>query len=31
MAQKIKDSYRQVDLVFGPYALWRFPELFYAC
>ena len=29
MAQKIKDSYRQVDLVFGPHALWRFPELFY--
>ena len=29
MAQKIRDSYRQVDLVFGPHALWRFPELFY--
>lgn len=29
MAQKIKDSYRQVDLVFGPHALWRFPELLY--
>ena len=29
MAQKIKESYRQVDLVFGPHALWRFPELFY--
>ena len=28
-AQKIKDSYRQVDLVFGPHALWRFPELLY--
>ena len=28
-AQKIKESYRQVDLVFGPHALWRFPELFY--
>ena len=27
MAQKIKESYRQVDLVFGPHALWRFPEL----
>ena len=26
-AQKIKESYRQVDLVFGPHALWRFPEL----
>ena len=29
MAQKIKESYRQVDLVFGPHALWRFPELLY--
>lgn len=29
MAQKIKDSYRRVDLVFGSHALWRFPELFY--
>lgn len=29
MAQKIKQSYRQVDLVFGPHALWRFPELLY--
>lgn len=29
MAQKIKASYRQVDLVFGPHALWRFPELLY--
>ena len=28
-AQKIKESYRQVDLVFGPHALWRFPELLY--
>ena len=28
-AQKIKESYRQVDLVFGPHALWRFPELFH--
>ena len=27
MAEKIKQSYRQVDLVFGPHALWRFPEL----
>ena len=27
MAQKIKRSYPVVDLVFGPHALWRFPEL----
>ena len=27
MAEKIRQSYRQVDLVFGPHALWRFPEL----
>ena len=27
MARKIKESYRQVDLVFGPHALWKFPEL----
>ena len=27
MAEKIKNSYRHVDLVFGPQALWRFPEL----
>ena len=26
-AEKIKRSYRHVDLVFGPQALWRFPEL----
>jgi len=26
-AQRIKESYRHVDLVFGPQALWRFPEL----
>lgn len=26
MAQKIKKSFRHVDLVFGPHALWRFPE-----
>lgn len=25
--EKIKDHYRHVDLVFGPHALWRFPEL----
>ncbi len=27
MAEKIKQSFRHVDLVFGPHALWRFPEL----
>ncbi len=27
MAEKIRASYRHVDLVFGPHALWRFPEL----
>ncbi|NLF35360.1 MAG: tRNA (N6-isopentenyl adenosine(37)-C2)-methylthiotransferase MiaB [Clostridiales bacterium] len=27
MAEKIKTSFRHVDLVFGPHALWRFPEL----
>jgi tRNA-2-methylthio-N6-dimethylallyladenosine synthase len=27
VAEKIKRSYRHVDLVFGPQALWRFPEL----
>lgn len=25
-ADKIQTSYRHVDLVFGPHALWRFPE-----
>lgn len=29
MAEKIKQSYRHVDLVFGPHALWRYPELLY--
>ena len=29
VANKIKNSYRQVDLVFGPQALWKFPELLY--
>ncbi|MDE6107987.1 MAG: tRNA (N6-isopentenyl adenosine(37)-C2)-methylthiotransferase MiaB [Oscillospiraceae bacterium] len=29
VAEKIKESYRHVDLVFGPHALWKFPELFY--
>ncbi len=27
VAEKIRRSYRHVDLVFGPHALWRFPEL----
>lgn len=27
VAEKIKRSFRHVDLVFGPQALWRFPEL----
>ena len=27
MAERIKKSYPYVDLVFGPQALWRFPEL----
>ncbi len=27
VSKRVKESYRQVDLVFGPHALWRFPEL----
>ncbi len=27
VSEKIKRSYRHVDLVFGPQVLWRFPEL----
>ena len=27
VAEKIRSSYRHVDLVFGPHALWRFPEM----
>ena len=27
VSQRVKESYRHVDLVFGPQALWRFPEL----
>jgi tRNA-2-methylthio-N6-dimethylallyladenosine synthase len=27
VAEKIRRSFRHVDLVFGPQALWRFPEL----
>ena len=26
VAEKLKQSFRHVDLVFGPHALWRFPE-----
>ncbi len=26
-AEKVRRSYRHVDLIFGPQALWRFPEL----
>jgi tRNA-2-methylthio-N6-dimethylallyladenosine synthase len=29
VAEKVRQSYRHVDLVFGPQALWRFPELLY--
>jgi len=27
VSQRVKQSYPHVDLVFGPYALWKFPEL----
>ena len=27
VADKVRQSYRHVDLVFGPHALWQFPEL----
>jgi len=27
MAQKLKNSYRVVDIAFGPHELWRFPEI----
>ena len=27
VAKRVKESYRHVDLVFGPHALWKFPEL----
>ena len=27
VARRVRESYRHVDLVFGPQALWRFPEL----
>lgn len=29
-AEKIRRSYPHVDLVFGPHALWRFPEMLHA-
>ena len=29
VAEKVRQSYRHVDLVFGPQALWKFPELFW--
>ncbi len=29
VAGRIKNSYRHVNLVFGPQALWKFPELLY--
>ena len=30
VAEKVRKSYRHVDLVFGPQALWKFPELLYS-
>ena len=30
VAEKVRRSYRHVDLVFGPQALWKFPELLYS-
>ncbi len=30
VADKVKGSYRHVDLVFGPQAMWKFPELLHA-
>ncbi len=29
VAQKVRESYRHVDMIFGPQALWKFPELLY--
>ena len=29
VAEKVRQSYRHVDLVFGPQVLWKFPELLY--
>ena len=28
VAERLRKSYQHVDLVFGPHALWRFPEFF---
>ena len=30
VASRVKKSYRHVDLVFGPQALWKFPELLHS-
>ncbi len=30
VAERVKKSYRHVDLVFGPQALWKFPELLHS-
>ena len=27
VAKRVRESYRHVDLVFGPHALWKFPEM----
>ena len=27
VSKRVRESYRHVDLVFGPHALWKFPEL----
>ena len=29
-AKRIRESYRHVDLVFGPHALWKFPEMIHS-
>ena len=29
VAEKVRRSYRHVDMVFGPQAMWKFPELLY--
>ena len=29
MRDKIKESFRMVDMVFGPHEVWKFPELLY--
>ena len=30
VVQKIRQSYRHVDLVFGPHVLWKFPEMIHS-